>query len=178
MLPLQALELWGRRGHDAGSMERLGQQLFYYRLGRPPYNAPFVKPFVLLDWWSGLAGDSTREIVGLACVLASVVPHAAEVERMFSSMGLQQTKLRNRLSTDVNLMATTIRTQLLQGVPRRVWVLRGGDGAMCMRKSCWLLLAAGCCQRSCCVCVPAAAAGRRRLQRSWWRMWRTAQLLR
>lgn len=52
--------------------------------------------------------------MALAVVLCSVVPHAAEVERAFSAMGLQQNKLRNQLSTRVNLMLTQIRTWELQ----------------------------------------------------------------
>lgn len=108
------MELWSKRGHDQDSCRRLAEQLDRYRQGMTPFNAAFQQPFNLRAWWLARQTSDTKEIAALAILLASIVPHAAEIERIFSSLGLQQTKLRNRLSTHVNLMLTTIRMFRLQ----------------------------------------------------------------
>jgi hypothetical protein len=110
----QALALWQKRGHDEASCRRLAEQMHKYRQGMPPYDARFAEPFVLKEWWAALDNSQTAEIVGLAIVLASVQPSAAEVERVFSSWGGQQSRVRSRLGTHLNMMMTTIRTFNLQ----------------------------------------------------------------
>ncbi|KAJ7686162.1 hypothetical protein B0H17DRAFT_1137026 [Mycena rosella] len=44
-----------------------------------------------LDWWEGISKDKHSGIRILAIFLASIVPHAADVERLFSDLGGIQT---------------------------------------------------------------------------------------
>ena len=52
-----------------------------------------------LEWWENLPVSSDKyPLKALAITLLSVVPHAAEVERLFSSLGGIQTPTRNNLA--------------------------------------------------------------------------------
>lgn len=81
---LQAIHLWQLRGNSQESALNLGRVMRRYKKGQPPFNAPFVTPFVMPEWWSDLPSDGIEEIVGLAIILCDIVPHAAEIERVFA----------------------------------------------------------------------------------------------
>lgn len=63
------------------SLERSMRQ---YRRGQPPFDAPFTDPFVLPEWWDSVGSAGNEEIVALATILCDIVPHAAEIERVFA----------------------------------------------------------------------------------------------
>ena len=115
---LQAMELWQSRGHGESSCTSLADQMYQYRQGSPPFNAPFAEPFDLRRWWQCRNVAGAEEIAGLGLLLGAVVPHAAEPERLFSAAGQNQSKLRNGLSVHVNMMLTTIKTRIMQTQPR------------------------------------------------------------
>ena len=64
------------------------------------------KPFIgghadALEWWESLSCNSNEHpLKTLAIVLHSVVPHAAEIERLFSDLGGTQSARRCRLSVE------------------------------------------------------------------------------
>ncbi|KAJ7495512.1 ribonuclease H-like domain-containing protein [Mycena latifolia] len=52
------------------------------------------------EWWEGIPKDKHEGLRSMAIVLASIVPHSAEVERLFSDLGGIQTPRRSLMAVD------------------------------------------------------------------------------
>ncbi|KAF8167043.1 hypothetical protein K438DRAFT_1525016, partial [Mycena galopus ATCC 62051] len=63
-------------------------------------------------WWESVPKENHAGICGLAIVLASVVPHSADVERLFSDLGGMQTPRRNLLGVETMEKTGKIRSRL------------------------------------------------------------------
>ena len=88
-----------------GSMDNIHQfnlQCARYRQNLSPYNAPFFQSNGLSNWWSSLNQEqdqgNARNFIRMGIRLASILPHAADVERLFSLLGLFNTPLRASIS--------------------------------------------------------------------------------
>jgi hypothetical protein len=73
--------------------------------------------FSVRAWWLAV-GNAAAETVALALFLFDIVPHAGTTERTFSTMGWFDSPRRNRLHVASLAMMTSIRSNLLQQVPR------------------------------------------------------------
>lgn len=75
-------------------------------------NAPVSATTDPSTWWE-LFGQGSKELSFIAKILLSIVPHAADVERVFSMLGWFHTKTRNRLlhSTVTNMAKVKLHHQ-------------------------------------------------------------------
>ncbi|KAJ7175574.1 ribonuclease H-like domain-containing protein, partial [Mycena filopes] len=64
------------------------------------------------SWWESVPKEGHEGIRTLAIVLASVVPHSADVERLFSDLGGIQTPRRNLLAVETMEKTGKIRSRL------------------------------------------------------------------
>ncbi|KAJ6470538.1 ribonuclease H-like domain-containing protein, partial [Mycena sanguinolenta] len=64
------------------------------------------------EWWEAVPKEHGAPLRNMAIVLASIVPHAAEVERLFSELGGIQTPRRSLLSVDTMEKTGKIRSRL------------------------------------------------------------------
>jgi hypothetical protein len=126
---LQAVTLWERHGNSKESALRLGRAMERYRRGKAPYDTPFAADDDLRDWWDDLPleGEGAKEMTGMGLILSGIVPHGAEVERLFAGKRLGNgwacrrhaachhhvvvmhcsAQLNIRIPPDVQLLATT-----------------------------------------------------------------------
>ncbi|KAJ7487952.1 ribonuclease H-like domain-containing protein [Mycena latifolia] len=63
------------------------------------------------EWWEGIPKDKHEGLRSMAIVLASIVPHSAEVERLFSDLGGSQTPRRSLMVVDTMEKSGKIRSQ-------------------------------------------------------------------
>ncbi|KAG1809605.1 uncharacterized protein BJ212DRAFT_1279210, partial [Suillus subaureus] len=72
-----------------------------YNLCRAPFSGGQAYG---LAWWESLAVSADRHpLKALAITLLSIVPHAADVERLFSDMGSTQSPKRCNLTVETNI---------------------------------------------------------------------------
>ncbi|KAJ7906652.1 ribonuclease H-like domain-containing protein, partial [Mycena leptocephala] len=64
------------------------------------------------DWWGDVTKENHEAIRDLAIVLASIVPHSADVERLFSDLGGIQTPRRNSMTVQNMEKTGKIRSRL------------------------------------------------------------------
>ncbi|KAJ7744901.1 ribonuclease H-like domain-containing protein, partial [Mycena metata] len=64
------------------------------------------------EWWKDIPKENHESIRLLGVVLASVVPHAADVERLFSDLGGIQTPRRNNMTVETMEKTGKIRSRL------------------------------------------------------------------
>jgi hypothetical protein len=94
-----------------------------YRSGLGDYSGLHVQPNTDARlWWltRGKQSAGSEKLAELAELLMDIVPHAAAPERIFSTMGWQQDKTRNRLSATTTTMLTTIKVFYDAQAPRSV----------------------------------------------------------
>ena len=108
----QALEIGKKRGYTKEQNLVLKDQLHSYKAGVvQPWSVALrqVTPkTVPAEFWVPLRGHA-RELVELALVLNSIVPHAAGVERMFSAMGWFQSGRRVNLGVGTTAKLTALK---------------------------------------------------------------------
>jgi hypothetical protein len=93
---------------DAQLSTRLVEDLVAYRGQKPPFTGGFN---IASDWWRNLAViDTQHPLRVFALLILSVVPHSAEVERLFSNLGSVQSVRRSSLSVDTLETLGTLRT--------------------------------------------------------------------
>jgi hypothetical protein len=119
---LQAVKILQSRGFAQGEVQhltRLITQLQAYNAGLPPFSLAVSADasFSVRAWWLAV-GNAAAETVALALFLFDIVPHAGTTERTFSTMGWFDSPRRNRLHVASLAMMTSIRSNLLQQVPR------------------------------------------------------------
>jgi hypothetical protein len=100
---------------DRGCSEQQGvelaQELRKYHSGLGAFSGLHVNPNTNARlWWQtrGKQSAGSEKLAELAELLQDIVPHAAAPERIFSTMGWQQNKTQNRLSTTTTTTLTTI----------------------------------------------------------------------
>ncbi|KAJ7133924.1 ribonuclease H-like domain-containing protein [Mycena crocata] len=64
------------------------------------------------EWWEAIPRDSHEGIRSLAIVLASIVPHSADVEHLFSDLGGIQTPRRSSMAVDTMEKSGKVRSRL------------------------------------------------------------------
>ncbi|KAJ7449770.1 ribonuclease H-like domain-containing protein, partial [Mycena galericulata] len=64
------------------------------------------------EWWESIPKEKHEGIRSLAIVLASIVPHSADVERLFSDLGGIQTPRRNLMAVETMEKTGKIRSRL------------------------------------------------------------------
>jgi hypothetical protein len=85
-------------GHSKISCAELISQLRNYKLNEHPYNIPyFPGNDTPLKWWN-TCFSTQLQLQNLAIMLFSITPHAANCERIWSSIGWFYGKRRTRLS--------------------------------------------------------------------------------
>ena len=69
-------------------------------------------------WWQKVDMASPHNCLGpVACLLLSMVPHAADPEGAISFMGLTETPLRSRMLTETTSAVSTVRQYLRVSPP-------------------------------------------------------------
>ena len=79
-----------------------------------------------LTWWELLANGESHPLRALAVALFSIVPHAAEVERLFSCLGGVQTAKRCNLAVDTFEALGKIRSNLAYELWKKTCTENGG----------------------------------------------------
>ncbi len=87
-----------RLGSEA-NLKALVVELAVYRQGEAPYDQPIVDGMALSVWWQQVTGAASPLLVRIGRLLASICPHAADVERLFSIIGNVTTPRRAGLLT-------------------------------------------------------------------------------
>lgn len=107
-----ALEmLRDRKLFTKGNADALMIQLQAYKERHEPFDATWVDGMSLLAWWKALlAFPSSRVLATIAIVLASIVPHSADLERLFSIMGWFHSPRRSSMLSDKLGMMSKVRT--------------------------------------------------------------------
>jgi hypothetical protein len=91
-----ALEIANRWGWSEAEVIQMIDDLKRYHQGRSPFTGGSADA---KEWWSNLAVAGNKSpLKRFAIVIFSIVPHAAEVERLFSSLGGIQGVKRSRLT--------------------------------------------------------------------------------
>jgi len=91
-----ALEIANRWNWSEAEVFQLIDDLKRYHQGRSPFTGGSTDA---KEWWSNLAVTGSKcPLKRFAIVIFSIVPHAAEVERLFSSLGGIQGVKRSRLT--------------------------------------------------------------------------------
>lgn len=104
-----AAELGHKQGWSQQAVTTMGHQMQQYGLGQKPFDAPCGGPgFDPKMWWLDLA-EAAPKLSELACILLDVVPHAAQPERTFSTMGWFEGGQRTWLSAESNAKLTAIK---------------------------------------------------------------------
>jgi hypothetical protein len=92
-------------------LREMMDQLGKYKAGLAPYNVPYGgESFDVRAWWESIGQSDPRSLVlvQLALLLLDIVPHAADVERIFSMLGWFHGKHRSGLGVDNTGMMATI----------------------------------------------------------------------
>eukprot|EP00898_Chlorokybus_atmophyticus_P006910 jgi/Chlat1/721/Chrsp104S01208 len=107
----QAVRVMQKRGHSEEECRLLLAQMQNYKGGLPPYDHFFGgESFDVKGWWlSVVRTEQTKEIVGLAVMLLDIVPHAADPDRLLTSMGWFNSSTWRRLPVHTVGMMTAIR---------------------------------------------------------------------
>jgi hypothetical protein len=104
-----AADLGHKQGWSQQAVRNMLQQMQAYGLGTAPFDAPCDgSDFDCKLWWQDLA-ESAPKLSELACILLDIVPHAAQPERAFSTMGWNEGGQRTWLSSDSNAMLTAVK---------------------------------------------------------------------
>ncbi|CAG8453764.1 18309_t:CDS:2 [Racocetra fulgida] len=88
--------------------KQISQKLLDYYNNDPPFNLTVLEPRL---YWKKISHQAGALKV-LALKIFAIRPHSAEVERLFSRMGMAKTKIRNQLSTSTLKMISQIKLTL------------------------------------------------------------------
>ncbi|GAQ90649.1 hypothetical protein KFL_006670070 [Klebsormidium nitens] len=102
-----AVELWKNYGHSPAEVKQLMHEMVMYKAGEGPFGLVIApETFDLRLWWQTVRNKQYNTLAALALIIADIVPHAGDIERVFSMMGWMQNDKRNRLGTGtLELMA-------------------------------------------------------------------------
>lgn len=109
------------RGISQDNFQLLVMHLQLYKAGEAPYNvACGGKDFKVRVWWVTCIADPTHPLRVLVLLLYDIDPTAARPERIFSLMGMNKTKTRNRMSVDTNGALTKIQSHYKGKTPKQL----------------------------------------------------------
>ncbi|CAG8669052.1 12305_t:CDS:2, partial [Cetraspora pellucida] len=112
-----SLELAKAWGFDKKETTLLFKELISYKNGDVPFENQYPENINPRIFWTKFTGGSPL-IRRFAIKVFAIVPHSASVERLFSSLGLVKTKLRNRMSPALIGMLGMLRHDLQQRLPK------------------------------------------------------------
>ena len=106
-----ALNIAKRLGWDEIVSRKLVTDIIDYEKERGPFSIQSGRSNPV-QWWDRLSVvDLAHPLRMFAILILSIVPHAAEVERLFSNLGGVQSVRRSRMTIEVLSMLGTIRSQ-------------------------------------------------------------------
>ncbi|CAG8817455.1 10483_t:CDS:1, partial [Dentiscutata erythropus] len=112
-----SLELVKTWGFDKREMTLLLKELIGYQNGDTPFdNLRNIENINPRNFWTKFSRGSPL-LWRFAIKVFAIVPHTAAIERLFSSLGLVKTKLRNIMSSNLTRMLGMLRHDLQQGLP-------------------------------------------------------------
>jgi hypothetical protein len=93
-----ALEIAKRWGWSEQTAHLLYDDLCCYFQSKQPFAGGMKDR---LDWWENLPVSTEKHLLkAMAIVLLSIVPHTAEIKRLFSALGSTQSAYQCNLATD------------------------------------------------------------------------------
>ncbi|CAG8470604.1 2522_t:CDS:2 [Cetraspora pellucida] len=112
---LELAKAWNFTKRETGLLHK---ELIDYNNNDPPFDTPLPDSQSLRSSWSKFSGNAPL-LCRFAMKVLAVVPHGASCERLFSSLGLVKSKIRNRLTPDSLSILGQLRNELKKAAPTK-----------------------------------------------------------